>query len=302
MKFCNTLVVKNHKGVFGDELMYMSGPPLHVLAMNLVQKFRERLREPIPISFSGGLDAHNIAAAVAMNFVPVTTCTDLLRPGGYWPPDPLPGEPGREDAGIGVTRHSPTSSRYRGQAEAHGRAYAGLNTPIWAEATANPRYSWERNHGVPRKIGTKLWLYDCINCDKCVPVCPNDANFAYETRARHHRVRQFRAAARRRAARARRRAARREGAPARELRRRLQRMRQLRHLLPRRGRTATREAALFRQPRKLPAARRRERLLHRLGRPEHDLRHDSRRSVRTDVDPVPASRVFDRPTSKSRCG
>ena len=35
---------------------------------------------------------------------------------------------------------------------------------------------------MPRKIGSKLWLYDCINCDKCVPVCPNDANFAYETR------------------------------------------------------------------------------------------------------------------------
>ena len=52
-----------------------------------------------------------------------------------------------------------------------------------AETTANPRYRWERNKGVPRKIGSKLWLYDCINCDKCVPVCPNDANFVYETSA-----------------------------------------------------------------------------------------------------------------------
>jgi putative selenate reductase len=50
-----------------------------------------------------------------------------------------------------------------------------------AAATADPRYGWERNRGLPRKIGTKLWLYDCINCDKCVPVCPNNANFAYET-------------------------------------------------------------------------------------------------------------------------
>jgi putative selenate reductase len=25
-----------------------------------------------------------------------------------------------------------------------------------------------------------LHLYDCINCDKCIPVCPNDANFYYE--------------------------------------------------------------------------------------------------------------------------
>jgi putative selenate reductase len=59
-----------------------------------------------------------------------------------------------------------------------------LNTPILtAEATADPRYRWERNQGVPRKIGAKLWLYDCIACDKCVPVCPNDANFVYETGA-----------------------------------------------------------------------------------------------------------------------
>jgi putative selenate reductase len=57
-----------------------------------------------------------------------------------------------------------------------------LNTPILVdEATANPRYRWERNRAVPRKIGSQLWLYDCINCDKCVPVCPNDANFVYET-------------------------------------------------------------------------------------------------------------------------
>ena len=59
-----------------------------------------------------------------------------------------------------------------------------LNTPILVkEATENPRYTWERNKGVPRKIGSKLWLYDCINCDKCVPVCPNVANFVYETSA-----------------------------------------------------------------------------------------------------------------------
>ena len=59
-----------------------------------------------------------------------------------------------------------------------------LNTPSIVErTTADPRYGWEKNKGVPRKIGSKLWLYDCINCDKCVPVCPNDANFVYETDA-----------------------------------------------------------------------------------------------------------------------
>ncbi len=47
-------------------------------------------------------------------------------------------------------------------------------------AAGDPRYSWERNHGTPRKIGSQLWLYDCLACDKCVPVCPNDANFVYD--------------------------------------------------------------------------------------------------------------------------
>jgi putative selenate reductase len=181
LKFTNTLVVKNHKQVFGDEVMYLSGAPLHVLAMNLVQKFRTRMRDPIPISFSGGLDAHNVAAAVAMNFVPVTTCTDLLRPGGYARLSRYLANLGAEMQRLGASNITEFVQRYRGQGgDVHT---AGLrNTPILvAEAMANPRYAWERNKGVPRKIGSKLWLYDCINCDKCVPVCPNDANFAYET-------------------------------------------------------------------------------------------------------------------------
>ena len=83
VKFSNTLVVKNHRTFFTDEVMYMSGAPLHVLTLNLVQKFREHMGAAIPISFSAGLDSNNMADCVAMNFIPVTTCTDLLRPGGY---------------------------------------------------------------------------------------------------------------------------------------------------------------------------------------------------------------------------
>jgi putative selenate reductase len=187
VKFTNTLVVKNHKTFFSDGEMYLSGAPLHVIALNLVKKFREHQREPIPVSFSGGLDANNVARAVAMNFVPVTSCTDLLRPGGY----------GRM---IRYLENLAAAMRALGVSNIGdfvvGRALAcpaspqevnaaGLrNTPILvAEATADPRYRWERNKGVPRKIGSKLWLYDCITCDKCVPVCPNDANFVYETGA-----------------------------------------------------------------------------------------------------------------------
>ena len=64
-------------------------------------------------------------------------------------------------------------------------AAALLNTPsLVAKATADPRYRAAHNRAVPRRIGSRLWLFDCISCDKCVPVCPNDANFVYETGAR----------------------------------------------------------------------------------------------------------------------
>ena len=272
VKFSNTLVVKNHRTFFTDEVMYMSGAPLHVLTLNLVQKFRERMGAAIPISFSAGLDANNMADCVAMNFIPVTTCTDLLRPGGYARLIRYMEKLGEKMNAVGATcltdfvlRHvgcgaaavasvrqemedslreqfagadseqlaqvrarletdilSPLKSfgvsrgmlafrevsrrisakfeehistfppamvdslraRIAGLEQALVDAAGVLNTPILVkQATENPRYSWERNQGVPRKIGSKLWLYDCINCDKCVPVCPNVANFVYETSA-----------------------------------------------------------------------------------------------------------------------
>jgi putative selenate reductase len=187
VKFTNTLVVKNHKGLFSEGEMYLSGAPLHVIALNLVKKFREHQREPTPVSFSGGLDANNVARAVAMNFVPVTSCTDLLRPGGYGRMIRYLENLGAAMRELGVNNIGDFVLQFRGQAEAAAgnvNAAGLLNTPILvAEATADPRYRWERNQGVPRKIGSKLWLYDCITCDKCVPVCPNDANFVYETGA-----------------------------------------------------------------------------------------------------------------------
>lgn len=85
-KFTNTLVVANDRGVFptqGDPDMYLSGPPLHVLSMTLMQQFREDVGFEMPVSFSAGIDARNFPDAVACGMVPVTTCTDLLRQGGY---------------------------------------------------------------------------------------------------------------------------------------------------------------------------------------------------------------------------
>ena len=84
MKFSNTLVVRNHRAFFpsSEAVMYLSGAPLHVITLNLVDRWR-RARPEVPISFSAGVDGQNFPDCVALGFTPITTCTDLLRPGGY---------------------------------------------------------------------------------------------------------------------------------------------------------------------------------------------------------------------------
>jgi putative selenate reductase len=268
VKFSNTLVVVNHRTFFTDDTMYLSGAPLHVITLNLVERFRKAMGPDLPISFSAGIDQHNFAEAVAQGFVPVTTCTDLLRPGGY---GRLPAYLTRlqqkmraagahnindyiiKAEGCGLSALDAELARIPLQFgddwqqlnqeqrddlhnwsqqlrndcaaalssstvalasifsrhcqyfdEQIGRRYATalqtkfreslnqlysatisragwLNTAaIVPRTTADARYHQDKNRAAPRKIGSKLWLYDCINCDKCIPVCPNNANFAYE--------------------------------------------------------------------------------------------------------------------------
>jgi putative selenate reductase len=268
VKFSNTLVVRNNRKVFRDDLMYMSGPALHVLTLNLVRRFREHMGSRFPISFSAGLNAQNMADMVAMNFVPVTTCTDLLKAGGYGRLHKYMENLGSAmrackakaipefvllHAGQGAEAVSRTADFFRESLSkaglsdcSSGRAAeswiarefiptfrgwlttperplhmlcedlvgklrmdaaiasdsrlknfvataesiesilvsnAGvLNTPLLVQrATDDPRYRWDNNKTSPRKTAVSLALYDCIACDKCVAVCPNVANFPYNT-------------------------------------------------------------------------------------------------------------------------
>lgn len=190
VKFSNTLVVRNHRSFFpaSEPVMYLSGAPLHVITMNLVGKFR-RARPEVPISFSAGVDGLNFPDCVALGFTPITTCTDLLRPGGY---GRLPAYLSRLEErmrALGARTIGEFILKTGGHSGSPGdpgavaRA-AVLNTPaIVARTTADPRYHAARNATPPRKIGSFLVLFDCINCDKCIPVCPNDANFSYEVAA-----------------------------------------------------------------------------------------------------------------------
>ena len=188
-KFSNTLEVENHGSFFQptEKIMYLSGAPLHVITLTLAGDFRQAMGAEFPISFSAGVDRKNFAHMVACGFVPVTTCTDLLKTGGYGRLPPYLHELQQQMANVGAQTIDDFILDYRGQREAAGGnpVQAGfLNTRlVVAESKADPRYRAAQNRSVPKKIDSHLVTFDCITCDKCIPVCPNDANFSYHTGA-----------------------------------------------------------------------------------------------------------------------
>jgi len=218
VKFSNTLVVEN-EGDFlpkAEKTSYLSGQPLHVLAMNLVGRFRGAFGDRLPVSFSAGIDKQNFPDAVALGLKPVTVCSDLLRPGGYGRASAYFQDLGKRMDDVGATDLDTWTLRAHGKAaealekvsgiapaqkaacvsalEAKGdlRAAAGAHFAAWVSEArllntkhyvdgllGTPRYAAAANAKPPNKVGTKLDLFDCITCDKCVPVCPNHANFSY---------------------------------------------------------------------------------------------------------------------------
>ncbi|NOY94379.1 MAG: glutamate synthase [Deltaproteobacteria bacterium] len=215
VKFTNTLIVENEREFFpaSEQQMYLSGPPLHVLAMNLVRRFRDVFGDAHPISFSAGIDQANFADAVSLGLVPVTVCSDLLKPGGYarmeryfkslWSRMEALSAPdvehfilsahGHAEAALAKVDGLDDATRaacLEALAEGDARAIADeaweswvsqaklMNTASYVEALeSDARYGRAANAKLPRKVGSTLVLFDCLTCDKCVPVCPNDANF-----------------------------------------------------------------------------------------------------------------------------
>jgi len=192
-KFSNTLEVVNERSFFpaSEKISYLSGQPLHVITLTLTDEFRRAVGPEVPISFSAGIDAQNFPLAVACGFVPITISSDLLRPGGY---GRLPGyleKLASEMKKVGAgTVDEFILKRFAGGVEEATAGRGGTevqraalrNTTIAAEIARNdPRYRADRNRAVPKRIDSHLVTFDCITCDKCLPVCPNAANFTYPT-------------------------------------------------------------------------------------------------------------------------
>ncbi len=177
VKLTNTLLVENRSDFLPrtEKVAYLSGAPLHVLAMHLVQRFRRAFGDSIPVSFSAGIDRFNYPDAVSLGLSPVTVCTDLLKQGGIGRLQAYASAlQTRMDA---VGAHSIPEFIRRGRPLTVAEAKL-LNTEEYVESLDdNPRYRSERLTRRSQKRGHLLELFDCASCDLCIPACPNDAIF-----------------------------------------------------------------------------------------------------------------------------
>lgn len=178
IKLTNTFIVNNHRGLLADESMYMSGPPLHVLAMTLLGELHRalpgRLRlegnneAPIQVSWSAGITGKNIAESTALGLVPVTICSDLLKPGGYGRLAPMLKKLAKSMAEAEASNLDEfVASRGPGSVDAY---IASLYSP-----DTNGDYHKDGNSKLPRSVDHELELWGCVACNFCVTVCPNDA-------------------------------------------------------------------------------------------------------------------------------
>jgi len=190
IKLTNTLVVANHKHWMPEDTMYLSGPPLHVLATALLDALATALPGQlmlpghdgdVQVSFSAGVTKENLAGTIAMGVRPATICSDLLKPGGYGRLAPMLRTLGDAVRGDGA----PDLDQWRagrlavaveaGRRDMVAAHLADLGGPLL------DAYHLRGNEKLPREVDHDLEMWGCVACNFCVTVCPNDAFFKLPT-------------------------------------------------------------------------------------------------------------------------
>ncbi len=191
IKLTNTLVVNNNRGVLPGERMYLSGQPLHVLAIELLELLTTRLpgrlrlagrTAGVPVAFSAGIAKRNVTAAVELGLSPVTVCSDLLRPGGYGRINGLLKRLRRDlvQNGWGDLQAARAAADERARRAGRRDAVAAYAETLREADGAEP-YSRTATEKPPRTLDRTLTMFDCDDCGNCVTVCPNNAMLALPT-------------------------------------------------------------------------------------------------------------------------
>jgi putative selenate reductase len=167
IKLTNTLVVNNIRNLLPGELAYMSGAPLHVLAVKLLAILEAKIPH-IPIAFSAGVTTENFSATVGLGLSPVTVCSDWLKPGGY-------------ANGTKMLKQLQIDMKKAGCKTIEQWVDQCSSAIQYVDELDMQFYHFDNNSKLPKKGDKKLELWDCSSCNLCVAVCPNNAMSRIET-------------------------------------------------------------------------------------------------------------------------
>ena len=187
IKLTNTLVVHNAKQWMPEDTMYLSGPPLHVLACTLLDKLATALPGELDIpghdgnimvSFSAGINKENLGAALLIGANPATVCSDLLKPGGYGRLAPMLKALTKEIKETGATDIPSWRALRQVGSVAAGHANLAAEYAAHLRSAGIANYNLEANEKLPREVDNTLEMFGCVSCNFCITVCPNDAFFS----------------------------------------------------------------------------------------------------------------------------
>ncbi len=186
IKLTNTLVVDNTRGFMPEDTMYLSGPPLHVIASCLLDRLATALPGTLMIpghdgdvmvSFSAGVTKDNLADTLAAGVNPATICSDLLKPGGYGRMAPMLRGLTKEIAAAGCADLESYRAHRQARAVVAGHGSVSAEYVAGLHADGGDAYRLAANEKLPRSVDHELEMFGCVACNFCITVCPNDAFF-----------------------------------------------------------------------------------------------------------------------------
>ncbi|MDD5218984.1 MAG: putative selenate reductase subunit YgfK [Candidatus Bipolaricaulis sp.] len=159
VKLSNTLAVHNHRDALPGAEMYLSGRPLYPVTLDLFLRLRREFGTALPVSYSAGANADNVAPLLAAGACPVTTASDLLKPGGY----------GRFAQYLERIAEAMAAAGASSLAEFAADAGPTL-ARIAADALVDPRYAKGYVPAKLPKVSSPLGAFDCVAAP-CVASC-----------------------------------------------------------------------------------------------------------------------------------
>ena len=176
VKLSNTLEVENSGSLFNanEKTMYLSGRPLHAITVNLASMLADEFDGELLMSFSAGANCFNASDLLAVGMQTVTTCSDLLKTGGY-----LRLLQYIENLDAAMSHAGVTSlDDFRAAAELELREYA-------EHTVSDPLYISDTFDTAHTKTSRELHYFDCIAAP-CVDECPLSQKVPPYMRAVHN--------------------------------------------------------------------------------------------------------------------